>query len=159
MNIKELYIRIFKKSQAVIILRVNESGRITTHWAIPHPDNIVKLVDVDDAITLHKSARFLSTKRNIPTYLVNYGDSQPIDLTDVAREGHYSIQELRLILDSDLAQKAFKAGNTSKISDEAKIIIIIILVGFLALGYYLNMQITKLAPPPGPVYEEVIVNG
>ena len=159
MNMQEIYIKLFKKHKAVIIKRINESGRVTTHWAIPSPDNVVTILGLNDAIVLHSDARLLSTKRNIPTYFVTYLDCQPLTLDDLKREGVYSTATLKLILKNDLAQKAFKAGNQSKMSDEAKLIILVVLVGFIALGYFLNMKLEELALiPVEPVIEEVITN-
>lgn len=155
MNLGELYIRLFRKHEAVIIKRLNESGRLTTHWAVPNPDNVVKLLDVDDGILLHKDSRLLSTKRNIPTYIVTYEDCQPITLDDLKRKGIYSTAEIHLILENDLAQKSFKAGNKSKISDEAKLIIVVIIIGFLVLGYFLNTKLMELKPVPEPDVLEV----
>jgi len=158
MNMKEIYIKAFKKHKAVIIKRINESGRVTTHWAIPSPDNIVNILGLNDAIVLHSDAKLLSTKRNIPTYFVTYKDCQPLTLTDLKREGVYSTAKLKLILQNDLAQKAFKAGNENKISDEAKLILIVIIAGLIGLGYFLNMKIAELdvAPAVEPIVEDVI---
>ena len=158
MNLKVVYIKTFKRHKCVIVKVINESGRITSHWAIPSPENTVKLNETMDAIVLHKDARLLSTKRNIPTYIVHYKDCIPLTLENLKREGVYSTNELRMILDNDLAEKVFKAGNKGRFSDEAKMLVMVIIVAVLALGYYLNMRIVELVPEPdpNPVVEEVV---
>lgn len=148
MNLKELYIKTFKRQDAVIIKRVSESGRITSHWVVPSPSNVVQLNEIPEAITLHKDARYLSTKWNIPTYLMTYKTCEPIKLEELDRKSFYQADELHLILETDLAKKAYQSSEKSKVSDEIKLVLIVLIVGFIALGYYFNSQLALLQPDP-----------
>lgn len=156
MNLKQTYIKLFLKNKAVIIKKITESGRMTSHWAIPSKENTVKINETSDAVVLHKDARLLSTKHNIPTYVVHYRDCQPILLDDLQRKGIYGTEELRLILDNTEAEKIFRAGNKSSISQEAKMIILVLIFGFIGLGYYVNTLIPKpVEPEPIPIVEVI----
>ena len=148
MTTKEYFIKTFKKSEAVIAKRIDESGRMTTHWVIPSPDNTIRLLGQPDSFVLHKDARFLSTKWNIPTYFFTYKSCEPIALDDLKREHFYTSIEIDLILESDLAQKAYRSQGKGKISDEIKMVLIVLIVGFIALGYFFNSQIQNLNIDP-----------
>ena len=158
MNLKQTYIKLFLKSKAVIIKRVDVSGRMTSHWAIPDQYNTVKLNESKDAVILDKDARLLSTKHNIPTYVFSYKDCQPLTLDDLTRKGVYDTEELREILDNTEAVKVFRAENKSSMSQEAKMIILVLIFGFLALGYFINSKIPAPVEDPTPVVE-VVDNG
>jgi len=151
---KEWIIKTFFKHKAVKILMADESGRIKTHWAIPEKDNTVKLIGTSKAIVLSNESMLLSGKSNIPTFLVRYNNCEPIDIKNI-NNGVYGADEFRLILDNDMADKVFKASNSSKLSDEGKIIIVFIVLVGLALGYFLNTKLEdiKAIVEPVPIVE------
>lgn len=151
---KELIIKLFFKHKAVIIKMVDESGHMRTHWAIPESDNTVKLIGVQKAVVLSKESMLLTTKRNIPTFLVNYKNCEPINIKDIPK-GIYGASEFRLILDNDMAEKVFKATQNKKLSDEGKIIILVVVLCVMALGYFLNTKIEDLKAEINPIVEVV----
>lgn len=155
MNLKEMYIKNFQKRKAVIILMADESQHITKHWAIPDKgEKTVQLIGIEKTIVIHKDKMHLSTKWNIPTYIVNYKNCEPVDLSDV-NKNIYGAHELDLIVKNDMAHKVFKASSKSSLSDEGKIILIIMLVLIAALGYFMNTKFqdleTALTPDPDPI--------
>ena len=153
---KEFIIKTFFKHKAVVILMADESGHLRKHWAIPEKDNTVKLIGVQKAVVLSRESMLLSTKSNVPTFIVRYNNCEPIDLKDITN-GHYGTEEFRLILNNDMAEKVFKASNTQKLSDEAKIIMLVVVVVGLAVGYFLNAKIEDLKTliDPAPIVEVV----
>jgi len=153
---KELIIKTFFKHKAVIVKMVDESGHIRTHWAIPETDNTVKLIGVNKAVVLTKESMLLSTKYNVPTFLVNYQNCEPINIRDIEK-GQYGAEEFRLILDNDMADKVFRASNSKKLSDEGKIIILVILISVMSLGYFLNTKLVDIkgAIPQTPIVEVI----
>lgn len=153
---KEFFIKTFFKHRAVIVKMVDESGHIRTHWAIPEKDNTVKLIGVQKAIVITKESMLLSTRHNVPTFLVNYQNCEPINVRDI-NKGQYGADEFRLILDNDMAEKVFKATHNKKLSDEGKIIILVIIVSVMALGYWLNIQLMDIkdAIPEIPIVEVI----
>jgi len=153
---KELIIKIFFKHKAVIVKMVDESGHNRTHWAIPEKDNTVKLIGVKKAVVLTKESMLLSTKYNVPTFLVNYQNCEPINIRDIEK-GQYSADEFRLILDNDMAEKVFKATNSKKLSDEGKIIILVVIISVMSLGYWLNTKLVdiKNTIPQNPIVDVI----
>ena len=140
---KEFIIKTFFKHKAVIVKMVDEAGHIRTHWAIPEKDNTVKLIGVNKAVVLTKESMLLSTRYNVPTFLVNYQNCEPINIRDIEK-GQYGAAEFRLILDNDMAEKVFKATSNRKLSDEGKIIILVIIISIMSLGYWLNTQLVDI---------------
>lgn len=157
---RELFIKWFYKHKAVIIKVVDEAGRLTTHWAIPEKDGTVKLIGVEKAVVLTKESMMISTKRNIPTFLVNYANCETIDIRDIDKH-IYDANEFRLILDNDMAEKVFKASTNKSISDEGKIIILVVVICVMGMGYFLNTKITEIKTlvTPEPAIVEVVNNG
>ena len=153
---KEFIIKTFFKHKAVIVKMVDESGHIRTHWAIPEKDNVVKLIGVKKAVVLSKESMLLSTRYNVPTFLVNYKNCEPINIKEIEK-GQYGADEFRLILDNDMAEKVFKASNRSKLSDEGKIIILVVIISVLSLGYWLNTRLLEIKDsiPQNPIVEVV----
>ena len=153
---KEFIIKNFLKHKAVIILMVDESGRMKKHWAIPGKDNTVKLIATNEAVVLSNEAMLLTGKHNIPTFVVRYNQCEAIDLTDV-NKGVYGAAEFSLILDNDMAEKVFKSSNKQKLSDDTKIIIAVVLLGIVALGYFMNTKFEDLRSliEPTPIVEVV----
>jgi len=155
MTLKEMYIKNFQKRKAVIVYMADEAGRLTSHWAIPDKtDNTVRLLGAEKAIVLHHDKMVLSTKHNIPTYIVHNSNCEPVDLQDV-QKGIYGAAEFEMILNNDMAEKIFKASTRSKITDEGKIIIGVVLLAVVALGYFMNTKFedlkTALEPEPTPI--------
>jgi len=152
---KEFIIKTFLRHKAVIVKMVDESGHIRTHWAIPEKDNTVKLIGVQKAVVLTKESMLLSTRYNVPTFIVNYQNCEPINLRDI-EQGQYGAAEFRLILDNDMAEKVFKATHNKKLSDEGKIIILVIIIGIMSLGYFLNTKLMEIKDSiPVPIVEIV----
>ena len=153
---KEFIIKTFFKHKAVIVKMVDEAGHIRTHWAIPDTDNTVKLIGVNKAVVLTKESMLLSTRYNVPTFLVNYQNCEPINLRDIEK-GQYGTDEFRLILDNDMAEKVFKATHSKRLSDEGKIIILVIIISVMSLGYWLNTKFDDISNrlPQNPVIEVV----
>jgi len=153
---KEFIIRTFFKHRAVIILMADESGRLRKHWAIPEKDNTVKLIGVDKAVVLSNESMLLTGKTIVPTFIVRYDNCEPIDLKTV-EAGIYGAAEFRLILDNDMAEKVYKASKSSKLSDDTKIILAVIMVVGVALGYFINTKLVdiKTIIDPTPIVEIV----
>lgn len=153
---KELIIKTFFKHKAVIVKMVDESSHIRTHWAIPEKDNTVKLIGVKKAVVLSKESMLLSTKYNVPTFLVNYKNCEPINIKDI-KKGQYGAEEFRLILDNDMAEKVFKASSNKKLSDEGKIIILVVIISVMSLGYWLNTKLVDIKDsiPQNPIVEVI----
>ena len=153
---KEFIIKTFFKHKAVIIKMVDEAGHIRTHWAIPEKDNVVKLIGVKKAVVLTKESMLLSTRYNVPTFLVNYKNCEPIDVKNI-NKGIYGTAEFRLVVDNDMADKVFKATHSKKLSDEGKMIILVIIISVMSLGYWLNIQLQdiKAIIPQNPIVEVI----
>ena len=114
----------------------------------------MKLIGTQKAIVLTKESMLLSTRYNVPTFLVNYKNCEPINIKDI-NKGIYGAEEFRLILDNDMAEKVFKSSQNKKLSDEGKIIIIVIIISIMALGYFLNTKLDEIknAIPETPIIE------
>lgn len=152
----ELFIKTFYKNKAVIVLMADESGRLKKYWAIPDKDNTVKLHGVKKAIVLSNESMLLTGKHNIPTFIARYNNCEPVILSDI-NNGIYSADEFRLILDNDMAEKVFKATQNKKLTDEGKIIVLVIIIVGLALGYFLNAKLVdiKNTIEPAPIVEVI----
>lgn len=157
MTLKELYISNFQRGKAVIVYVADESGRLTKHWAIPERDNTVKINGLDKAILISRETMRLSTKWNIPTFVVHHSNCETMNLDD-QRESYYTADELKLILDNDEAHKVFSASRSGTLSNEGIIILIALVVGFLAMFYFFNTKLEaiddKVTPPIVETVEE-----
>ena len=155
MSLKQWYIKNFKKREAVIIYVADESGRLTRHWCIPERDNIVRVEGLPKAVVISKETMRLSTKHNIPTFVVHHSNCESLDLADI-RVSYFTADELRLILDNDEAHKVFNASKQGSLSSEGMIILVALALGFLAMFYFFNTKLTALddkIPDPVPIVE------
>lgn len=160
MSLKQWYIRNFKRNQAVIIKVVDESGHFTSHWCIPERDRTVKVEGVKKAVVINRECMLLSTRWNVPTFVVHHSNCEVMSLDDT-REKFYDSNELRLILDNDEAHKVYNATNNGKLTTESIIIIGVMVLGFLAMFYFFNTKLNSIdykIPDPIPVVEEVSSN-
>lgn len=143
MNFSQWIIKNFKKKEAVIIHVVDETGRISTNWCIPYSDNTVKVPGIHKAVAISRETRLLSTKWNIPTWVVHHENCEAMDL-DNLRESYFTADEMRLILDSDEANKVLNAGNTGKLSNDTFILMIVIVLGFFVMFYFFNTKLNDI---------------
>lgn len=157
-------IKTFNKDKAVIINLVHETGKVTTHWAIPNSENVVTLKRPKAAITLTKEGTHYTTARNIPTYYVKHTNCEPVNLQDI-KKGVYTTETFEVIITNNEVQKAYNSSKKSSITDEAKIIIIFMIIGFIAIGYLFNTKLKEINnsinnPTPEPeIVEEVEEDG
>lgn len=156
MSLKQFYIKNFQRSKAVIVMLVHEDQRLSKHWCIKYSDNTVKITDTPHAIVIDKNARYLSTKNNIPTYLVHHSNCECI-LVENQKEVFYTATELNLILEADEAKKVMNATSQGTISSEAMIILVVIVLGFLGMFYFFNTKLESIDEKvtPAPIVEVV----
>lgn len=155
---KQWIIKNFKRKRAVIIHLVHEDGHFTKHWCLPFKDNIVKITDTENAVVIDRTSMMLSTKWNVPTYVVHYSNCEVMLLSDL-RERMYSSAELKTIVDNNEIEKAYKATKGDKLSNEGMIILAFVVLGFIASIYFNYMKFDdlqkSLTPDPTPIVEVV----
>jgi len=156
MTFNEWVIQNFKRKKAVIIYVADESGHLTKHWCIPERDNTVKIQGVPKAVLINRESMRLSTKWNIPTFVVHHTNCEVINLND-QRQSYYNADELRLILDNDEAHKVFSASKGGRLSSDTMIILAVIVIGFLFIGYFFNTKLEAIqsAVNPDPIVEVI----
>ena len=155
---KQWIIKNFKRKKAVIIHLVHEDGHYTKHWCLPHKDNVVRITDTDNTTVINRESMMLSTKHNVPTFVVHYSNCEVMHLDDT-RKSHYTSDELQLIIDNNEIDKAIKASSGNKMSNETLILLVIVVFGFIASIYYNNMKFADLQedlfPEPAVIVETV----
>jgi len=159
MNLTQWIIKNFQRSKAVIIYVADEAGHFTKHWCIPEKDSTVKLEGIDKAVVITRESMRLSTKWNVPTFIVHHSNCEVMNLDDL-RESHYTADEFRLILDNDEAHKVFSATKKSGLSSEGMTILIALVLGFLAMFNFFNTMLNDIdskIPEPLPIVEVVEV--
>lgn len=156
MNLKQWIIKTFKKSEAVIVYVADEAGHLTKHWCIPTRDNAVKLEGVDKAVIISRESMRLSTKWNIPTFVVHHSNCEVMNLDD-PRQSYYNADEFRLILDNDEAHKVYSSTKSGTLSTEAMIILGVIVLGFGFIFYFFNTKLNEIqnVVDPVPIVEVV----
>jgi len=85
----------------------------------------------------------LSTKWNVPTFIIHHNNCEYLNLEDL-RKSEYSSREFRMILDNDEAQKIFNATKKGSLTTEGTIILVALALGFLAMFYFFNTKLVDI---------------
>lgn len=154
---RQFIIKTFLKHKAVIVYMVDETGKVNPYWCIPDKDFSVVIPERAEAVLLSREATHFTTKRNIPTYFVKYSNADAVNLNNI-NKGIHTAAQFEEIKTNDQAQKIFKSMKKGAWTDETKLILAFMVLGFLILGYFFNSQISDIkdivnTPDPTPIVE------
>lgn len=135
---RQWIIKRFRKKKAVRIYIINEDRRVHHYWAIPIDGNVTIQ---DMSFKLTKDDYLL--KDNIPTYFFNYKNATPLNLYS-NKEVILTAQDFNLAIDTHVARDVFMATMKSKLSGDTLLILGGMVIGFLAVGYFLNDKLDAI---------------
>lgn len=140
---KQFIIKTFQKKKAVIVYVADEAGHLTQHWCVPDRDNRVRVNGLDKAVLISRETMRLSTKWNIPTFVVHHSNCESMNLDD-PRASYYNADELRLILDNEEAHNVFNSSKSGVLSNESLILLAVVILGFLFISYFFNSKLNAI---------------
>jgi len=135
------YIKTFRKRVAVKIIVVLEDHRVKEFWRIPKGDT----VDIAGygAFKIDPDNIHLSGK-NIPTYYYDINNAEPLRLLVNETKTYMSPTRYQTALSSKATKVFMDSANPTAIDPQTIIIIVVMLVGFIGLGYYITEEIGKI---------------
>lgn len=156
---KNWFLKTFFRDKLVRVLVLDESGRLHESYEISKDPTTVTIKRRNQTFMLSRDASMISTKDNIPTYLLVYNNAEPIDLHTFP-ESNLTMEQFNIAIKHNTVGEVLRDTESKFKIDANLVTLVIVLCGFVLLGYFLNDRINKLEnkifpSEPAPIVEEV----
>lgn len=125
----------FRKSKVVRLLFKKEDGRLQEFWRVPN-NNEVDLGEYGLFILDTKKAIY-STNKNIPTYVLLQGKTEPINI-NTRSQTFMPPTRYKQAINENITKKIIESTSGGMISKDTIIIVAVLIMGFVGMAYYLN---------------------
>lgn len=150
------FLKNFFRSKVVRVFVLDENGRLDESYEFIKKPLTVTIKKRGQTFILSHEAVMISTKDNIPTYLLSYKNAEPMDLHNYPKT-HYTMSDFDTAIDHNTVSELYKTTKGGFMADANILVLVVIVCSMFLLGYYLNGRLNKIentiTPEPTPVVE------
>ena len=153
---RNFLLKTFFRNKVVRVLVLDENGRLhDSYERVKHPLTVT-IKKRGESFLMNREAVMVSTKDNIPTYLLNYKNAEPVDL-HMFPETHYSMDDFDIAVNSHVAQDVYRATKKGLFADANLLTLVLIICGLFLLGYFMTVKLDNIEKivtrEPAPIVE------